>query len=93
MTRLIRAKARAWAPAALIVLVVLLAAGTIYNQLAINATNGQIKDQARNGQLSLNRTCRLLPITKKAYGDLLVRRVITPADYALVLSTADTVCP
>jgi hypothetical protein len=39
MTRLIRAKARAWAPAALIVLVVLLAAGTIYNQLAINATN------------------------------------------------------
>jgi hypothetical protein len=30
---------------------------------------------------------------EEGYGDLLVRRVITPADYALVLSTANTVCP
>jgi hypothetical protein len=93
MTRLIRAKARAWAPAALIVLVVLLAVGTIYNQLAINATNGRIKAQAHAGQLSLNRTCRLLPVSKKYALDMLERGKITPADYALVLSSASTVCP
>jgi hypothetical protein len=67
--------------------------GTIYNQLAINATNGRIKDQARNGQLSLNRTCRLLPITKKA----LRRHARAGSHHArglrLVLSTANTVCP
>jgi hypothetical protein len=92
MTR-VRARVRAFAPTALIMLVVLLAAGTIYNQLAINATNGRIKDQARNGQLSLNRTCKLLPVSMKVYGDMLARGVITPADYSLVLSTANTVCP
>jgi hypothetical protein len=90
---LMRTKARAYAPIALIVLVVLLAAGTIYNQLAINATNGRIQEQARAGQMSLNRTCKLLPISMKVYGDMLARGVITAADYSLVLSSANTVCP
>jgi hypothetical protein len=92
MTR-VRVKARAWAPGALVAVVLLLSVGTIRNQWAINTANGQITAQARNGQLSLNRTCRLLPITKKAYGDMLKRRVITAGDYSLVLSTANTVCP
>jgi hypothetical protein len=93
MRRAVRIKARAWAPGVLVAVVLLLSLGTIRNQLSINATNERIKNQARAGQLSLNRTCRLLPVSKKVYGDMLERDVITPADYDLVLSTADTVCP
>jgi hypothetical protein len=78
---------------ALVVFLGLLGAGTISNQVRINQANGVLARQARAGQMSLNRTCRLLPITMKAYGDLLDRGKITPVDYSLVLSTANTVCP
>jgi hypothetical protein len=93
MTRVVRIKARAWAPGVLVAVVLLLSLGTIRNQLAINMTNERIQSQARAGQQSLNRTCRLLPVSKKVYGDMLERDVISPTDYALVLSTANTVCP
>jgi hypothetical protein len=71
----------------------LLGAGTINNQLRINQANALLARQARNGQLSLDRTCRLLPVSKKIYADMVERHVITVEEYDLVLSTANTVCP
>lgn len=67
--------------------------GTISNQLRLNGVNAKFAEQARNGQLGLDRTCRLLPVSKKLYADMLERGKITPADYDLVLSTASAVCP
>jgi hypothetical protein len=53
---------------ALVVFLGLLGAGTISNQVRINQANGVLARQARAGQMSLNRTCKLLPITMKATG-------------------------
>lgn len=77
----------------LVALLAVLGAGTISNQLKINQANAILARQARAGQMSLNRTCRLLPISEKIYTDMLDRGKITAEDYALVLSTANRVCP
>lgn len=71
----------------------LLGVGTINNQLRINQANARLASQAANGQRALNRTCRLLPVSKKMYTDALRRQVITAGDYDLVVSTATAVCP
>lgn len=78
---------------ALVVLLAALGAGTISNQLMINKANATLATQAENGQKALTRQCALLPIGKKIYTDALERRVISAADYDLVLSTANTACP
>jgi hypothetical protein len=78
---------------ALILFLALLGVGTINNQLRINKANAVLSAQAESGQKALNRQCMLLPVGKKLYGDALDRRVITAADYDLVISTADTACP
>ena len=67
--------------------------GTINNQLRINKANAALAQQARAGQQSLNRTCRLIPVSKKIYVDMLERGKITPEDYDLVVSSAAQICP
>lgn len=80
------------APWLLVGAMAMLAAGTISNQLRINDANTRLQAQAENGQKALTRQCRLLPVAKKLYADMLDRRVITVRDYDLVFSTADTAC-
>lgn len=77
---------------AVVVLMALLSVGTISGQVRINSTNARIAAQADAGARGLVRQCRLLPVGKKLYGDALERGKITPADYELVISTADTAC-
>ena len=77
----------------LVLFLALLGAGTINNQLRINKANEALAKQARSGQLALNRTCRLVPVSKKIYVDMLERRKITPEDYDLVVSSAVSICP
>lgn len=78
---------------ALVLFLALLGIGTINNQLRINQANERLAAQARAGQQSLNRTCRLVPVSKKIYVDMLERDVITPEDYDLVVSSAAQICP
>lgn len=76
----------------LVVVLGLLGAGTISNQLRINRANAILADQAESGQRALNRQCSLFPVSKKLYADMLERRVISAEDYDLVVSTATTAC-
>lgn len=76
----------------LVVFLGLLGAGTINNQLRINQANARLAEQAENGQRALTRQCSLFPVSRKLYADMLDRRVITAADYDLVVSTATTAC-
>jgi len=78
---------------ALVLFLALLGVGTINNQLRINQANEILAAQARAGQQSLNRTCRLVPISKKIYVDMLERGKITADDYDLVVSSAAQICP
>jgi hypothetical protein len=78
---------------ALVLFLGLLGVGTINNQLRINRANEILAAQARAGQQSLDRTCRLIPISKKIYVDALERDVITPRDYDVVVSSASQICP
>lgn len=87
-----RKKTRAWAPSALVIVVLLLALGTIRNQLAINSANSKLAMQAQNGQRALNRQCGLLGVSRKLYADMLARGVITARDYSLVFETAQHAC-
>lgn len=77
----------------LVLFLALLGVGTINNQLRINQANERLAAQALAGQRALNRTCRLVPISKKIYVDALERDVITPDDYDLVVSSAAQICP
>lgn len=77
----------------LLVLLVLLSAGTISNQLRLNAQSAKFRAQAANGQRSLNRQCALVPISKKIYADAVNRRVISADDFGRIVSTAAAVCP
>lgn len=77
---------------ALVVVLAGLGLGTITNQLKINDANARLAAQAMNGQRSLNRTCQLLPVSRKIYTDALKRGVVNADDYDLVLSTATRVC-
>lgn len=92
MTAAIKRRGRAMAPFLLVGFLALLSIGTITNQLKINAANSKLAIQASNGQKSLVRTCRLLPVAQKMYGDALQRGVITVTDYRLVFSTAVQAC-
>lgn len=66
---------------------------TISNQLETNRINAVIAQQAQAGQSNLTRTCRLVPISKKIYMDMLDRRKITADDYDFVVSSAAQICP
>lgn len=78
---------------ALVLFLGLLGVGTINNQLRINQANERLAAQARSGQQALNRTCRLVPVSRKIYVDMLERDKITPEDYDLVVSSAAQICP
>jgi hypothetical protein len=81
---------------ALVVLLALLGFGTISNQVRINRANATLAAQAEAGQKGLDRQCKLLPVGKKLYAWGLKNSKesgITPADYDLVISTANTACP
>lgn len=88
----VRSAGRSLAPWVLVLAMALLAVGTISNQVRINTANTKLRAQAENGQKSLNRQCRVLPISLKLYADALQRGKITVADYAEVASTGDTTC-
>lgn len=78
---------------ALVLFLGLLGLGTINNQLRINKANATLAEQAMNGQRALTRTCRLVPVTRKIYGDMLDRKKITVDDYELVIASAAAICP
>lgn len=69
--------------------------GTVSNVLRLNGVNAKFAEQARNGQLGLNRQCHLLPISEKLYiwAATDPKSHITPDEAALVVSTATAVCP
>jgi hypothetical protein len=89
----VKVRARTVMPYGLVAAMVVLAAGTISNQLKINAANQRFADQARNGQRSLTRQCQLVPIGLKTEADALRRHVITAHDFQLYVSTAALYCP
>lgn len=91
LARLWCAAVRAW-PFLLVAAITFLSVGTISNQFRINATNSRVSDQAESGQRALDRQCRLLPISRKVYAEMVDRGVITVAEYDLVFSTAARAC-
>lgn len=92
MTSAQRHKARSRGLHVTILFMALFGAGTISNQLRLNSTNARIHEQARAGQLGLNRQCSLLPISERLYADAVRRGVITNADYAQIYETAKLAC-
>lgn len=93
MTETVKRRVRPALPAALVIVMALLGAGTVSNQFKINAANDRLRAQAEAGARGLARQCQLLPISKKLYADALDRHVISAGDYGLIVSTAVQYCP
>jgi hypothetical protein len=92
VTEAVKERARSWWPYAMVTVIALVAVLTVSNQVRINHTNRELARQAHAGQLGLNRTCALVPISKKIYADFLHRGVITRQDYLRVFGTAERAC-
>lgn len=77
----------------LVVVMSILAVGTVSNVLRLNNTNSRLRAQAMNGQHALNRQCALVPITAKVYADAVSRRVITAREFGRIVGSAAAICP
>jgi hypothetical protein len=93
MARAVKRRVSVWAPYAVVLVMAMLAFGTVSNQLRINRASMTLKAQAVAGAQSLHRQCQLLPAGFKVQRYLLDRHVTSSEDFALWLSTARRYCP